>query len=585
MIPFAELYLTRLRAGLSDTRDLSALAKWLVQNTRHPKDSTRQWSFKDHEYALGILSDRASKVAVRKCSQVGMSELSVRMALAMLGVYSGFKVIYTLPTSAFARKFTKDRIDTVISSSEVLKDLRNKDVDNSEQKQLGSSFLYIQGSFGQSSAISIPADALFRDEVDFSNAKTLSTFTSRLGHAAFNEDGGKGFIRDFSTPTVSKYGISESFEGSTEARYMVKHDKCGKWVAPSPVSDIVVPGFDDKLFLLDKEDLEDERINVKDSWLKCPHCGNPISAENLADKDKRQWVHKYPSNYVHGYQIMPFDVPTVNPVSESVGNISEYEAKQDWVNFEWGLPYEDAENSFISEAVENNCTVQPVFPREHAASGCVAGLDVGKTCWLVIQKQMGHFTDTIWAEKIRQTGDGNVVKTLMKRIKQYGIEKLVVDAGPDYSIALSMINKCKVNQAFACYYVRKTKDRLSTYDIDEPTQVINADRTKTISATAKKVNNGEIRFPKGLPETKDIKEHLSHMKKIVRTTNDGDRVEAWVSSGPDHFGMALNYSQIAANLMTNQGNILTIPRVPLVKKVLISSQSTDKPSDLSKGIF
>ena len=586
MNPTFQLHLTKLKAGLSNTKDLAALAGWLKSNTKHPKDNTLPWSFKDHEYQLGILADPASVVIIRKCSQVGMSELSVRMALAMLGVFSGFKVIYTLPTTNFARKFTKDRIDTVIAGSASLRDLRNRDVDNSEQKQLGSSFLYLQGSFGQSSAISIPADALFRDEVDFSNAKTLSTFISRLGHAAINPDGGKGYVRDFSTPTVSKYGISDSYENSSQARYRVKHDKCGEWVAPSPVADIVIPGYDEKLLSLDKEDLDDKRCKPEDTWIKCPHCHGPISLANLVDSEKRQWVHAYPDRVKHGYQIMPYDVPTINAVADSVRSITNYATKQDWVNFEWGLPYEDAENSFIMDALDAHTVVNPVQPRDGAASCCVAGLDVGKTSWLVIQKPIGGHLDTIWAERIRQTGNDNLGTTVSTRIKQFGIKKLVVDAAPDFSTALALIEKSKVNQAFACYYVRKTKDRLSTFDLDEVTQVINADRTKTISDTAKGVNNGYIRFPKGLPATREIREHLNNMKKITRESNDGEKVDAWVSNGPDHYGMALNYAQIAANLLAIQGNIIVLPNIPLVKKVLVhTADEHAHPATLSKGIL
>ena len=45
----------------------------------------------------------------------------------------------------------------MIELSAALKALRNKDVDSSEMKQFGHSFLYVTGSFGQSTAISVPA--------------------------------------------------------------------------------------------------------------------------------------------------------------------------------------------------------------------------------------------------------------------------------------------------------------------------------------------------------------------------------------------------------------------------------------------
>ncbi|RLA58262.1 MAG: hypothetical protein DRQ89_15565, partial [Epsilonproteobacteria bacterium] len=174
-------YLDRIATQASNVFDLRQIPKWLERNTKNPMDPDQKWNFKGHEYQREILADMSDEVVAQKCSQVGASELWIRLILAMLALSKSMTAIYVLPTSGFARKFSKARIDPVITQSHLLSDLINKDVDSSELKQLGNNFLYIAGSYGQNAAISVPANALFQDEVDFCNQTTLTTFNSRLG--------------------------------------------------------------------------------------------------------------------------------------------------------------------------------------------------------------------------------------------------------------------------------------------------------------------------------------------------------------------------------------------------------------------
>ena len=371
MIPAVATFLDRVKLSVSQKRDFSHMAEWLCKHTYHPKDNRTKWSFKDHEMQVAIANETRHHVIVRKCSQVGLSELSVRISLGMLNLYPGSTAIYTLPTAKFAGKFAKTRIDPVIVSSPVLKASVPSGNDSSELKQLGTSFLYIVGTSGQTSPISIPADMLIRDEVDFSNQKILSTFFSRLGHA---EEG--GWIRDFSTPTIDGYGISADFDKSTMSRYLIKCDHCSEWVWPTILEDVIIPGFDQPIIEFTQDDLENQTYKVDEAYLACPACTGELTMANLANTDRRQWVAEQPDSDIAGYQVVPFDVPRYNPIPKTIKSIKEYENRADWVNFETGVPYQDAENSFLLEAITENRIILPVRPRANAAHGCVAGLDL-----------------------------------------------------------------------------------------------------------------------------------------------------------------------------------------------------------------
>jgi hypothetical protein len=543
MIPQASTFFERVRVAAGETRDLSRMAEWLCEHTKHPKNNKKPFSFVDHEMQIDIANETRHHVLIRKCSQVGLSELSVRIALAMLAIFPGTTAIYTLPTAKFAGKFAKSRINTVVEASKTLSELVPTGADSSELKQFGTSFLYIVGTSGQSSPISIPADMLIRDEVDFSNQSLLSMFFSRLGHA---QDG--GWIRDFSTPTVDNFGISAEFDDSTQGRYAVRCGTCNEYAMPTFLDDVVIPGFDDKLIELTRDSLEDPRYDFDSAYLKCPACGNELTTQMLCDADNREWVHALPGADIGGYQVMPFDVPFINPIPKTIRAIKQYERKGDWVNFEMGVPYEDADNSFLESAIEGSISISHVPPAIHAANGCVAGLDIGKTSWILIGKTIDKKrVDIIHAERIVQDDDNHLVTRTLELLKWYGVHRLVIDAGPDFTSVTQIISKAYVDQAWGCYYVRSSKKNLSNMDVKEVEQVISANKVGTFDDASRAVNKGDVRFAR-MPEMATVKAHMMAMKRVSHKNATGETVSAWVGTGPDHFCNSLNYLMIAIQL-------------------------------------
>ena len=67
----------------------------------------------------------------------------------------------------------KTRFDPVIADSPELRAKLDAEVDNTGLKRIGGSFLYIRGTFSKNAAISVPADILIHDEVDFSNQEVM----------------------------------------------------------------------------------------------------------------------------------------------------------------------------------------------------------------------------------------------------------------------------------------------------------------------------------------------------------------------------------------------------------------------------
>lgn len=583
-----ENYLSRIRAGVTRSNDLSQAPKWIERNTSHPEDNQRRWSFIGHEYQIGILTDTAKTLDIQKCSQVGASEFSVRGALALLAMERNMTLIYVLPTSGFAKSFVKGRIDPVIESSKYLKSAVNKDVDSTEMKQIGTSFLYVKGTVGRSANISVPAQALYRDEVDFCDQAALKLFNSRLGHA-----GDRELQRGFSTPTVAKYGINEGFLAGSQAHYCVKCQNCHQWVAPNFLTDVEVPGFDGMITNIEKEDLENTNIILESAFIRCPGCRTPLHWKNLCDPEKRQWIHKRPEVVHHSYQICPYDVPSVNTLGKTISQLADYQTKKDWVNFKLGYPYEDAQTSFLDVMVLAGRGAPPIYIPEMGnwkvgdkkpdaiTSNTFIGVDIGKTSWIIVLKE--HTTIAgrmvvIYAERIRQDGDDYLYNRVKYIEAVVGAVNGVMDAGPDITTSKKYCTAGEIGRQWACYYVRKGKDTLEILSVDEEEGIVKAARTEVLNDLAGEINSGRFEFCDG-GEFELIRQHLSTMKRVDNMV-EGDMISKWVNTGDDHYGHALNYAYIAYRLARDILN--KEPEVVPVMPMMSGVRLKDSESEIRK---
>lgn len=277
---------SRLRTQLNQSEGLRDLDK-VVE--RYGYIEGEPFSFAEHEYQREILRDVSSRVSVRKCSQVGLSELMVQKTLALTAVLKHKRLIFTLPVLAMASKFSKDRFDGLIEQSDFYRGLMVKANNSASQKKIGSCTLYIGGTWGDTGAISVPAEVLINDEIDFSNQAVLGKLSSRLRHATKDERGYAGWRFRFSTPTVDDYGVDALFKAGHQAHYLVKCRGCHEAVLPDFFEDMVVPGLDKPMVELEKRDVANPAYRIGEAWIKCPQCGSNLWRD-LIDPSRRAWV-------------------------------------------------------------------------------------------------------------------------------------------------------------------------------------------------------------------------------------------------------------------------------------------------------
>lgn len=531
-------HIERVRSATSGRYTLANIPDWIVRNTRLAGEP---FSYVNHEFQLQILLDTSREKIVRKCSQVGLTELSFREVLAILRILPNTTAIYTLPSADFMEKMVKTRVDPIILDSKDLRFAVSKDVNSAQIKQFGTSFLYLNGTFGQNQAISVPADILVHDEVDFSNMTVLTTYESRLKHSPHK------LRREFSTPTLPKRGISARFDNSRRHFNFCKCNHCNEWFLPSYWNHVRIPEWDKPLDEITSSNLH--TTEWRDAKLHCPRCHKVPSLQH----QHRQWVIENPGDRYEaaGYAVSPFDAPNVISTPYLVERSTKYERLADFWNFELGLPYEDAKES-LTESLLKALHVEGDAGRFGAM---FFGADMGLTCHLMVGT-MDAIGNLIVVHRERcPLSKFEERKTAL--CKQYSVLVSVMDAFPYVDLVLRL-QAVDLNLFGA---VSHDSDKLRVFEIQAGEE--EEDKGKLPIKQAKINRNMALDELSGLLLArkavflKDNEEeqrlfiaHCLDIKRTQQLDKKGQLKNVWVKSekGDDHYFFALLYLYTATRL-------------------------------------
>ena len=568
--PIAQGFLDRIVLALDTEAAYGNMGAWVEKNTRL---EGRKFSFKDHEFQKAIINDTSRRMVIRKCSQVGLSELSARLIIGLAATAKDSNFIYVMPTSTFAAKFSTMRIQPIIDGSEVVKAMTDSASSKSKElKMIGTSFLYMGGTAGTGSgAISVPAKRVIFDEYDFCNMRVAGMYESRLKHAPeCPVTALKGWISWFSTPTLPGYGVDLHFQNSDQKHYNVTCDGCHHQFAPDYFENIVIPGTPRgfKIKELTPEDVKADRYRFSESYIACPKCGKNVW-EELCDPDKREWVAKYPGRQISGWQVHPWDCPNINSIPSIFQTMPGYNTMADYYNYTVGIPYEDKTNTFSVGPIlgnEHRCVWNP-----HGGSGYFMGVDVGRTSNIIIGKprKVNHVAlenvyeiEAHYFERFKISKDKTLVQRLSELMKLFRVKCAVIDAQPEFSTvnALAAMFPGKV---FGCEYQESrpadqtaTKDskELSNIKVIEKASIVKAFRTGTFDSLMKMQNSGRISYPVIIGEEVDREmrecaENFKNLKKVRKIDDKGEVKESYVKlDGNDHYLHAMNYLNMAVEI-------------------------------------
>ena len=522
--------------------------------TEHTYIRGARFDFHGHEYQRKILEDQSQNIVILKSAQIGISEMSARLALAKAVLINGFSTIYTLPAASAAQNFMKTRIDPVVNSSPYLSELVSKDVDNSSVKRFGESYVYLKGAQVDRQAISVPADMIVMDEVDNSNQDVLTLFESRLIHSKY------ALTVKLSTPTIPGYGIDLAYKQSRRSLNMCKCNHCNEWFYPDYFEHVRIPGFTDELDKITKRHFADAGFKWTEAYVACPKCG---LAADLTPAH-REWVVENPDeNFpAAGYRVSPFDCPTIIKTSALVKSSTEYERKQDFYNQRLGIPMEDKETSLSKDELDS-CIIS-----EYPGGGFsyVFGLDMGMTCWMTIAAVLPD--NTLIIVKVVAIPLFQVVEEVPKLVRQYKCRMGVADHQP-YTETIYRLQQVLTNM-FAGIYLNnarnidlfKVRDQEKDRDkAQETVRQVSIARDKVFDLIMLMLRSGHIL--KVSDEHDDLwKDHLTDQKRL-REFRDEELVFVWKkATGMDHMHHSLLYALIASRMLgVASGSQVNLPLV------------------------
>ena len=574
-------HLERLHAGLS-TGDLS-FEEWISRNVRL---KGKAYSFHRHEYQQTLLNDTHNKKVVKKCSQIGVSEVNLARALAFTNLYQGTKLSYVLPSAKFAQKFIKMRLDPVINASKNIKSRMEKGSDSSELKQFGDSFLMSQGASASSktNVLAIDLDAIVVDELDgVEDVDVVNQLISRLTHSEYKDE----FY--LSTPTVPGYGISDRYDRSKRHVLFQKCSRCNHWFQPDYYEHVFVPGFHTKkkhasktlrdISFLTASLIED--CNLKDAVILCPNrkCKLPLTPQNLADPSTREFICENETSNAefHGYHLTPFTVPTIITPGDLVGRSARYSRLQDFHNDALGLELSSKETGLDLEEIQSFFSPHRAFTEPSLPPYTVMGLDMGGECAVTIGYPGKDELRVIHAEKIPLH---NVRRRVSELYKKYHVIGGVVDSMP-YTDSVLMLQE-KHPSMYASIFSKQKG--LALYDIKEANMDDEAKAMSTVRAISvardrgfdllvASLREGWVSFDPLPFERTEITEHMMDLKRIHLSAKRGSTVDedgrfVWRKTrGIDHYFFSLLYLFLASCMVSARGAAsATLAGVPLISK-------------------
>ena len=530
-------HLQRLKAGASQATAISETSRWIADNTFI---QGKPYSYVNHEYQQRILDSEGKEVNVRKCSQVGISELAIRKALALCGMIKNFTCIYTLPTAGFAATVSKTRVAPVIADSPYLRQLAS-DLDNVEVKQFDKSFLYLKGAASSNSPISIPADYLVHDELDFSDPLVISQYQSRLTHSPYK------MKFKLSTPTIPGKGIDAEFQRSKRFFNFTKCNHCNHQFVPDYYEHVKIPNYLDDLRFISKRNLHS--IDYSKAEVICPKCGK---APDLGPM-YREWVCENPTeNHVaEGFQVSPFDAPRIITPGYLVEASTQYPDVGQFINFNLGLPF------FSQEAVLAPAEVQATITSTifDGSQSFVMGIDVGMSCNIVIAScSWDGSMQVVHLEKVP-------MQRLRERYKElrlaFKVRMSVIDSLPytDLVLALQAMDQNLLASVYSElkgveFFQVKKRDEDDEKGLQRVRQ-INVNRNKTFDALMAFLRSGQFsKVSCGLDD--EFVEHCTDMRRVKDWNMRTQEIQfKWVKSeqGDDHWWFALSYAFLAKHVI------------------------------------
>lgn len=517
-----ENFLTEGRKLFAQT----SMIEWLVQNVKvKTAQGYKPFSFAGHEPLREIYQqDEHPRLTFRKAAQLGVSTFSSLRSL-YLGQKKGVSTAYYFPTDEDVDDFVQDKFEPIVQNSETLSQMKRHDLaDNKGLKQFGRFSVYFRGVFSKRKVKSITVDQIIKDELDEANQENMRFAEDRVLHSDF------GYVVELSQPSIDDYAIDKSFKESDMSFYGFRCEHCGTW------------NFPDKHF---PDCLITRGSNV---YVGCVKCSKKLTLSG------GEWVAEHParSKDHRGFQLshLVFTLLPAKKIKERYENAVSLIDKKNFYISILGLPFSTPNSRPLTREVLR--AAERDFGLMPSARFSFFGMDVGDKCHLVF----GHVSDsdsgTIQIHYMCEM-PADDVGAIVRLMKGQGVYSGVIDAMP-YKTFAKQIAREFGGRVYINYYKGDTMKTGSEGEGSFVVPKVTVNRDESLDETIETLRDGRIVLPTAKKmeanQAQTYEDFLSQLTMLIKEDVDKGGLTEWhyKKNVPNHYGMALNYMRIAAEL-------------------------------------
>ena len=536
-------HLERLQEGVADTYSLTSLSNWVE---KYAYLEGKKFSFDGYEFQKAVMDDPSRVVNTVKPAQIGLTVTTMMYFLSVMATQK-LNVIYALPSANDAAKLVTTKLNPILYGTPELKRLLNVNVDSTELKEINGNFLFTRGTRSETAALSVSADLLVADEIDRCDADTLKQFRSRLQASPYK------LVRQFSTPTISGYGIAKEAEASVRYRHFCACAHCGHRFLPNYWSDIVIPGYDRPLNELDRLNLKD--VKWEEARWGCPNCGK----DPEISKERLEWVAENPTeNYEATTRfISPATAYRVLTPSYLVRSSTEFNTRSEFINQVLGETSEEENQQITVGDLERAITTSPLDSSE---LHCM-GVDIGQMCAVTIGRLAQDNTLLVVHKEFVPLA--NFETRRRELCAQYRVVVSVHDTQPE-TFLVGKITDYDPNAWGAIFTTSKTTELFTTQQKSEDAEegklnlrLVKINRTAILDKLLDQFKSGKVVVARNAESGRFISQMLS-LKRTQSFVKD-ELVWSWQKTDHnDHMHFSLAYL-LTACLLRGTAGAWTVP--------------------------
>lgn len=513
---------------------------WTNQNTTI---GGMPFTCEKYPFQKAILDDMSLELQCIKPSQVGLTEIQLRKALAFTARNPHRNLIYTMPDENMRKRVYQNRVLPILTEDSVFHSMNaagKKPIRSIEMTEINSSFMMMFPA-NEKAATSQPADVVFNDEVDLSDPQILALFNSRVQGSDIR------MIHNYSTPTYDGLGISALFETSDQQEYMFKCPHCGQYQIPEYTTEFIrIPNLpmeaNTDLTKFDPIWIDKYKISPLDAYSVCNKCDKRVT---YGDPNHHRWVARHPHRTNNrGYRVSPFSTSQLN-ASYILSQFLKYHLMDNMKGFHntvLGKTHESSDERLSEALLRTLFTLDSDYITEPTGVPHFIGIDMGKVCHITIGKAEGlNSVLTVHMETVK-------VEELMARIdmlrKLYPIAGGFIDRLP----LITDSNKVRDNTDFMIMpmqYGRSSGGAMITPKKDEygSLDYVEAHRTLHLDKFANAIRSGYIRIGGYGTQKETIITHLRAMVRILEEDKEGvEKVPVWKKKDrQDHYFHSMAY--------------------------------------------